>query len=126
LSILDISIVSPRRSPSPSHCCAMGPSLSPLARGEGKCEAHPMIARARSRFFAHIILILGLIVVAFPIYYVFVASTHPLETILKPPLPLLPGDRFLANYGEALFGGVGRIGGVGVGTLLFNSTLVAL
>jgi len=85
-----------------------------------------MIVRARSRFFAHIFLILGLIVVAFPIYYVFVASTHSLETILKPPLPLLPGDRFLANYGEALFGGVGRIGGVGVGTLLFNSTLVAL
>ena len=85
-----------------------------------------MIARARSRFFAHIILFLGLIVVAFPIYYVFVASTHSLETILKPPLPLLPGDRFHANYGEELFGGVGRIGGVGVGTLLFNSTLVAL
>ena len=85
-----------------------------------------MIARARSRFFAHIILILGLIVVAFPIYYVFVASTHSLETILRPPLPLLPGERLLANYGEALFGGVGRIGGVGVGTLLFNSTLVAL
>jgi sn-glycerol 3-phosphate transport system permease protein len=85
-----------------------------------------MIARRRGRFFAHLILILGLIVVAFPIYYVFVASTHSLETILRPPLPLLPGDRFFTNYSEALFGGVGRIGGVGVDTLLLNSTIVAL
>jgi sn-glycerol 3-phosphate transport system permease protein len=85
-----------------------------------------MIARPRSRIIAHFWLILGLIVVVFPIYYVFVASTHPLTTILRPPLPLLPGDQFLANYGEALFGGVSRIGGVAVGTLLFNTTVVAL
>lgn len=80
----------------------------------------------RSRVMAHLLLFLGLIVVAFPIYYVFVASTHTLQTILRPPLPLIPGDQFLANYGEALFGGVGRIGGVGVGTLLLNSTVMAL
>ncbi|MGE0240906.1 MAG: sn-glycerol-3-phosphate ABC transporter permease UgpE [Parvibaculaceae bacterium] len=85
-----------------------------------------MIARPRSRLIAHFWLILGLIIVAFPIYYVFVASTHSLTTILRPPLPLLPGDRFIANYGEALFGGVSRIGGVGVGTLLLNTTVVAL
>ena len=65
-------------------------------------------------------------IVAFPIYYTFVASTHTLQTILRPPLPLLPGDQFVENYGEALFGGVGRIGGVSVGTLLFNTTVVAL
>ncbi|MFZ5676431.1 MAG: sn-glycerol-3-phosphate ABC transporter permease UgpE [Pseudomonadota bacterium] len=80
----------------------------------------------RSRVTAHLLLFLGLIVVAFPIYYVFVASTHTLQTILRPPLPLIPGDQFLTNYGEALFGGVGRIGGVGVGTLLLNSTVMAL
>lgn len=80
----------------------------------------------RSRVTAHLLLILGLIVVAFPIYYVFVASTHTLQTILRPPLPLIPGDQFLANYSEAIFGGVSRIGGVGVGTLLLNSTIMAL
>lgn len=86
-----------------------------------------MIAiRPRSRLMAHLLLVLGLIVIVFPIYYVFVASTHSLQTILRPPLPLLPGDQFSANYGEALFGGVGRIGGVGVGTLLVNSTIMAL
>ncbi|WP_115733657.1 sn-glycerol-3-phosphate ABC transporter permease UgpE [Aminobacter aminovorans] len=77
-------------------------------------------------YIAHAILILGIVIVAFPIYYTFVASTHSLQTILRPPLPLVPGDRFLENYSEALFGGVGRIGGVSVATLLFNTTIVAL
>ena len=77
-------------------------------------------------YIAHAVLILGIIVVAFPIYYTFVASTHTLQTILRPPLPLLPGGHFIENYSEALFGGVGRIGGVPVSTLLFNTTVVAL
>ena len=78
------------------------------------------------RMIAHLVLVLGILIVAFPIYYVFVASTHSLQTILRPPLPLLPGDRFLENYGTALFGGIGRIGGVGVDRLLLNTTIVAL
>ncbi|MFC3325699.1 sn-glycerol-3-phosphate ABC transporter permease UgpE [Mesorhizobium cantuariense] len=75
---------------------------------------------------AHAVLILGILIVAFPIYYTFVASTQTLQTILKPPLPLLPGDQFWNNYNEALFGGVGRIGGVSVGRLLLNTTVMAL
>jgi len=79
-----------------------------------------------SRLVAHAILIAGILVVAFPIYYTFVASTLSLQTILRPPLPLLPGSQFVENYWTALFGGIGRIGGVGVWTLLFNTTVVAL
>jgi sn-glycerol 3-phosphate transport system permease protein len=75
---------------------------------------------------AHAVLILGILIVAFPIYYTFVASTQTLQTILRPPLPLLPGDQFWTNYSEALFGGVGRIGGVSVGRLLVNTTVMAL
>nr|WP_295469755.1 sn-glycerol-3-phosphate ABC transporter permease UgpE [Mesorhizobium sp.] len=78
------------------------------------------------RLIAHLVLILGILVVAFPIYYTFVASTHTLQTILRPPLPLLPGKEFFANYWQALFGGIGRIGGVGVDRLLLNTTIVAL
>jgi sn-glycerol 3-phosphate transport system permease protein len=86
-----------------------------------------MIGQSRVRtVIAHVLLLAGVLIVAFPIYYTFVASTHSLQTILRPPLPLLPGDRFIENYSEALFGGVGRIGGVNVGTLLFNTTLVAI
>ncbi|WP_029009153.1 sn-glycerol-3-phosphate ABC transporter permease UgpE [Azospirillum halopraeferens] len=75
---------------------------------------------------AHLSLVLGIVVVAFPIYYTFVASTRTTVEILSPPLPLLPGDHFLENYAGALFGGVGRIGGVDVMRLLFNTTVVAL
>ncbi|RUW03717.1 MAG: sn-glycerol-3-phosphate ABC transporter permease UgpE [Mesorhizobium sp.] len=75
---------------------------------------------------AHAALILGILIVAFPIYYTFVASTQTLQTILRPPLPLLPGDQLWNNYSGALFGGVGRIGGVSVGRLLLNTTVMAL
>jgi sn-glycerol 3-phosphate transport system permease protein len=93
----------------------------------GRREEGAMLGISRtSRYIAHAILILGVIVVAFPIYYTFVASTHSLQTILRPPLPLLPGDRFFDNYYQALFGGVGRIGGVSVDLLLFNTTVMAL
>ncbi|RWK41655.1 sn-glycerol-3-phosphate ABC transporter permease UgpE [Mesorhizobium sp.] len=77
-------------------------------------------------FIAHAVLILGILIVVFPIYYTFVASTHTLQTILRPPLPLLPGGQLWNNYSEALFGGIGRIGGVSVGQLLLNTTIMAL
>jgi sn-glycerol 3-phosphate transport system permease protein len=79
-----------------------------------------------SRVVAHIVLVLGVIIVAFPIYYVVIASTHSLQTILRPPLPLLPGPEAVSNYREAIEGGIGRIGGVSVGRLLLNTTIVAL
>ncbi|MGK9169480.1 sn-glycerol-3-phosphate ABC transporter permease UgpE [Inquilinus limosus] len=75
---------------------------------------------------AHFVLIVGIVLVAFPVYYTLVASTYPTRAILAPPLPLLPGDRFLENYGGALFGGSGRIGGVDMVRVLWNTSVVAL
>jgi sn-glycerol 3-phosphate transport system permease protein len=73
----------------------------------------------------HIILSVGVLVVAFPIYYTLIASTHTSRAILAPPLPLLPGGEFIDNYGQAL-SGVGRIGGVGMDRILLNTLVVAL
>ena len=87
---------------------------------------NPMAPSGLSRTMAHFWMVLGVIIVAFPIYYVFIASTHSVQTILRPPLPLLPGPEAAANYGEAFSGGVGRIGGVSVWRLLGNTTLIAL
>jgi sn-glycerol 3-phosphate transport system permease protein len=78
------------------------------------------------RLFAHIILIIGILIVAFPIYYTFVASTQSLQEIMRPPLSLVPGSHFWENYSAALFDGVGRIGGVGVDRLLLNTVIMAL
>ncbi len=83
-------------------------------------------AKLPGRIAAHVLLILGAVIVAFPIYYVAVASTHSLQTILRPPLPFLPGPEAAANYHDALTGGIGRIGGVSVARLLVNTTVVAL
>src|SRR5690348_17165749 len=74
---------------------------------------------------AHAVLILGVLIVAFPIYYTFVASTLTTQQILRPPLPLLPGSEGFKNYSEALFGGVNQIGGVNIFRVLFNSLVVA-
>jgi sn-glycerol 3-phosphate transport system permease protein len=89
-------------------------------------EASMIGASRTGRVIAHLLLVLGVIVVAFPIYYVFVASTHTLQTILRPPLPLLPGAELIPNYSEAFGGGINRIGGVSVGRLLLNTSIVAV
>ena len=72
------------------------------------------------------VLILGIVIVAFPIYYTFVASTHTLQTILRPPLPLLPGDQFVENYRRRCSAASAASAASSVWTLLFNTTLVAL
>ena len=74
---------------------------------------------------AHFILIVGIVIVAFPIYYTFVASTLTTQQIMAPPMPLVPGGHFVENYGGA-FAGVATIGGVGVDRLLLNTLIVAL
>jgi len=82
--------------------------------------------RPRATLMAHLMLILGIIIVAFPIYYTFIASTATSSDILRPPLSLLPGGHMLDNYGDAISGGVERVVGVSLERLLVNSTIVAL
>jgi sn-glycerol 3-phosphate transport system permease protein len=53
---------------------------------------------------AHVILLLGVLIVAFPIYITFVASTHTTEAVVQVPMPLLPGGHLLDNYATALSG----------------------
>ena len=78
--------------------------------------------RGAGLWLTHLGLILGVLVIAFPIWLAFAASTVSQPEIVRPPMPLLPGDRFLANYREALFSGVN----VPVARMLFNSGVMAL
>ena len=48
--------------------------------------------------FSHVVLILGVLVVAFPLYLTFVASTQTSEAIVQTPMPMLPGSRFECFY----------------------------
>ncbi len=53
---------------------------------------------------AHAVMIIGVLVIAFPIYLAFVASTHTASEILQAPMPILPGDQFWETYKTALLG----------------------
>ena len=77
-------------------------------------------------FLAHAVLVLGVLLVAFPVYVTFVASTHTLEAIMQAPMPLLPGDRFWENYSQVLAAGSTKGSKAAVATMLVNSTVMAL
>jgi sn-glycerol 3-phosphate transport system permease protein len=85
-----------------------------------------MVTARQSAWVPHAILIAGLAVVLFPIYVAFVAATHDLPAILEPPMTLVPGGRFLTNLHDALTAGTAKTSGVSVGTMMFNSLVMAL
>ena len=77
-------------------------------------------------FLSHAVLIAGVLVVAFPIYVTFVASTLTLDEIMTVPMPLVPGDQLLANYSQVLRAGTTGGSQASVALMLFNSTVMAL
>ena len=60
---------------------------------------------------SHLVLVLGVIIVAFPVYITFIASTQTAEQIVQNvPMSLLPGDNMVESYRLALFGGQTQYG----------------
>lgn len=53
---------------------------------------------------SHLVMVLGVLIVAFPLYLAFIASTHRPEEIVQLPMPLVPGDYIWETYKAALFG----------------------
>ena len=53
---------------------------------------------------SHGVLLLGVLVVAFPVYVTFIASTHTMDEVVKAPMSLLPGNQLIENYTAALLG----------------------
>lgn len=76
-------------------------------------------------FLTHVVLILGVIVVAFPVYVVFVASSLTAEDVLQAPMTLIPGPHLIENYRTVLTSGMGN-SATPVGTMLMNSLIMAL
>ena len=55
---------------------------------------------------SHLVLILGVVIVAFPLYLTFVASTQSAADIAQSvPMSMWPGNHALETYQTALFGG---------------------
>lgn len=76
---------------------------------------------------AHAVLLAGVLVVAFPLYLTFVASTHTARDIVQAPMPLLPGAHLIENYQAALAGtGEGAGSNAPVGRMMWVSLVSAL
>jgi sn-glycerol 3-phosphate transport system permease protein len=77
--------------------------------------------------FSHLVVILGVIVIAFPVWMTFVASTHDQATMLRPPVPIWPGTHLYENYREVILNGYGgKVGSVPLANTLFNSMVMSL
>ena len=70
----------------------------------------------------HLGLLIGILIICFPIYLAFVASTVTQPEIVRPPMPLVPGGHFIENYSAALLSGVNAP----VWRMLVNTMIMAL
>ncbi len=75
---------------------------------------------------AYAILALGVVVVAFPVYVTFVASTQTLDQIVHVPMSLAPGRALIHNYTEVLTSGSERTAAAPVAHMMLVSLIVAL
>jgi sn-glycerol 3-phosphate transport system permease protein len=63
------------------------------------------------RAISHLVLILGVVIVAFPVYVTLIASTQTSQQIVQTvPMSLAPGGHMLETYRVALFGGEASYG----------------
>ncbi len=76
--------------------------------------------------FVHVTLILGVLIVALPIYVTFVASTQWPHDVLRAPIPMLPGERMVENYSAVLGTGLERASSGPVAPMMLNSFIMAM
>jgi len=78
--------------------------------------------RGAGLWLTHLGLIIGVAFIFFPIWLAFVASTVTQPEIVRPPMPLLPGDQLVENYTRALTAGINAP----VALMLGNSMVMAI
>lgn len=77
-------------------------------------------------FLTHLVLIVGVVIVVFPVYLAFIASTHGGGDFLRGLVPLLPGPNLVANYEFMLTEGLTTAGAPPLWIMLMNSLIIAL
>ena len=75
---------------------------------------------------AHIVLICGVLFVAFPVWIALVASTHEPTTFLSGTVPLWFGNYGWEPYKEMITSGVSTSGAPPIGQMMMNSFVMAL
>ena len=73
----------------------------------------------------HIVLLIGVAIVAFPVYLCFVGSTHPQAVIANGQMPVTPGPLFYETYYKTLFIGTSGTTREPVSNMLLNSFIMA-
>lgn len=77
-------------------------------------------------FLTHLVLILGVAFVVFPLYLAFIASTRSNSDFLSGVVPLLPGKDIIANYSTMLTSGLASSGAPPLSLMMVNSLIMAL
>ena len=77
-------------------------------------------------FIAYVILSIGVLIVAFPVWLTFVASTWDAATIINGQLPLYPGPKLFENYYRILFVGTSGTTREPVLGMMLNSFIMAM
>jgi len=75
--------------------------------------------------YPHLMLLIGIAIIIFPIYFIFSASSHTNADIQAAPMPLGIGSHLIENYRQALLHGTQNMG-TPVSTMLKNSLIMAL
>ena len=76
---------------------------------------------------SHAVLIIGVAIVALPIWITFVAATHDPVRMTQAPIPMLPGGYFWENFTQTLFGGgLSGTESAPVWRMLLNSLMMAM
>jgi sn-glycerol 3-phosphate transport system permease protein len=75
---------------------------------------------------AYVVLTIGVLIVAFPVWLTFVASTWDNPTIINGQLPLWPGPHFFENYYRILFVGTSGTTREPVAGMMLNSFIMAM
>lgn len=75
---------------------------------------------------AHLVLILGVVIVALPVWVAFVASTRSATDFMSGTVPMWPGPHLVENYARMLDSGVSTSGTPPVARMMFNSLVMAL
>ena len=83
-------------------------------------ENHPTL-----NILTHVTLGIGIVIVVFPIYIAFVASTHEARDILMTVQGWF-GTNFIENYTTALEKGKASTGSISVALMMWNSLIMAL
>jgi len=77
-------------------------------------------------FLTHLVLIVGVVIVAFPVYVAFIASTHEPAAFVRGVMPLLPGENIVHSYATMLGSGHQVAGTPPVWLMLTNSFWMAM